>query len=64
MAESDLKKHIGLDIYKTAGYGIAVSFAFDPVDMLWDGTYPGNVGFFSNPYMVVFTRSEIEGFGG
>ncbi|MEM3426517.1 MAG: hypothetical protein QXI42_12065, partial [Thermoproteota archaeon] len=64
VAKSDLKKHIGLDKYKTAQYGIAVSFAFDPVDMLWDGTYPGNVGFYSNPHMELFTRSEIESFGG
>lgn len=51
-------------VSKTAQHGVAVSFAFYPVDMLWDGTYPGNVGFYSNPHMELFTRNEIESFGG
>ncbi|MGB9622353.1 MAG: hypothetical protein ACPL07_00780, partial [Candidatus Bathyarchaeia archaeon] len=59
-AKGGLKKYISLKDYETAPYGVAVVFAFNPVDMIWDGTYPEKVGLYDNPYMKAFTRIEIE----
>ncbi|MBO3809864.1 MAG: hypothetical protein FGF50_09775, partial [Candidatus Brockarchaeota archaeon] len=69
-AKDDLKKHVNLDKYKTAQYGVAVALAYDPVDMLSAlkdpsaKPYPDRVGSYKNPYIEVFTRSEIEEFKG
>ncbi len=63
-AKDSLKNHINLDEYKKAQFGVAIAFAYDPVDMLSDGTYPSEVGSYNNPYAEVFTKTEIEKLGG
>jgi len=69
-AVRDLKnKYVNIEDYKTAMYGVAVAFGFEPEEMLWSLTlfnelsYPSNIGPYENPYIEVFGRGELVGDG-
>ncbi|MEM3648743.1 MAG: hypothetical protein QW506_06230, partial [Thermoproteota archaeon] len=68
-AIESLKGYINSEDYKTAKYGVAVAFGFDPEEMLWslalsnELSYPGSIGPFENPRIEIFTREELLGGG-
>ncbi|MEM3711993.1 MAG: hypothetical protein QXR97_00400 [Thermoproteota archaeon] len=69
-AVGDLKnKYVNIEDYKTAMYGVAVAFGFEPEEMLWSLTlfnelsYPSNIGPYENPYIEVFGRGGLVGDG-